>query len=72
MASKKISVGSRVTFPDKPFLPDGYVKRHVHGLAGEFIGYFVKLDRKAPNQYAYNTDELFEFPAHVKEIKCKN
>jgi hypothetical protein len=69
MVSQKISLGARVTFHKKPFLPDGYIKKHVYGLTGELVGYFVKLDKKAPNQYAYNTDEIFEFPAHVKEIK---
>jgi hypothetical protein len=68
MVIQKISVGARVTFPEKPLLPDGYIKKHVYGLTGELVGYFVKLDKKAPNQYAYNTDEFFEFAAQVKEI----
>ena len=67
MINKKIELGARVKFIDKPFLPGGFIKKHVFGLGGELVGYIVKLDKKAPNQYAYNTDEIFDFPASLQE-----
>ena len=61
MASEALKIGLRVRFKTKDFLPNGFIKRHVRSYNGDLVGYIVKLDRKAPNQYSYNTDEIFEF-----------
>ena len=46
----------RIRFTDKPFLSDGRIIKIVKGL-----GYTIKLDRKAPNEYAWDTDEVVSF-----------
>lgn len=34
----------------------------------EVFAYTVKLDKKAPNEYAYNTDEILQFPNDVEAL----
>jgi len=64
-SNMKYKVGDRVTFPDMPFLSDGYVM----GVFPNF-GYAIKLDKKAPNEYAWDTDEILAFPNDIElEIK---
>jgi len=48
---KMFKINQRVRFTDKPFLSDGYILKIVRGL-----GYIIKLDKKAPNEYAWDTD----------------
>lgn len=62
---KILKVGTRVTLPNHDFLSDGYVMKVIKGF-----GYLIKLDIKAPNEYAWDTDELLMFPYDVEEIKC--
>ena len=56
---KKFNVGERVKFKEKDFLSNGVVKQVLKN--GGFRVYIVKLDKKAPNEYAWNTDEVLEF-----------
>jgi len=46
-----------------PILSDGYVKKVIKGF-----GYIIKLDEKAPNEYAWETDEVLAFPSDIEEI----
>ena len=62
-----IKLGQRVTFPEMPFLSDGVVIERIGDCKG-LIGYTVKLDRKAPNEYAYETDTIFVFPDDLEVI----
>jgi hypothetical protein len=50
-----------------PFLSDGEVVKVVEGA---FIGpaYIVKLDEKAPNTYAWNTDEILCFAEDIEKV----
>ena len=59
----EIKQGDRVRFLDKPFLSDGYVKQVVVNL-----GYIIKLDEKAPNKYAWETDEVLSFGNDIEVI----
>lgn len=59
----KLKVNQRVTLPNHPFLSDGYVMKYLDGF-----GYWIKLDKKAPNTYAFNTDEIVMFPEDVVAI----
>jgi hypothetical protein len=61
---KKFSVGDRVKFKGKDFLSNGVVKQVLKN--GGFRAYIVKLDKKAPNEYAWNTDEILEFGADLE------
>ena len=60
---KKLQVGTRVRYLDHPFLSDGYIKQVISGL-----GDIIKLDKKAPNEYAWDTDEVIAFPSDIEEI----
>lgn len=60
----KLKVKQRVSIPNHSFLSEGYVLRILDGF-----GYIIKLDKKAPNTYAWDTDEIFMFPDDVVEIK---
>jgi hypothetical protein len=58
-------VGDRVKWKDKDFLSNGYVlKVRNSGLGG--LLYIIKTDEKAPNEYAYNTDELIAWPNDIE------
>jgi len=54
----------RVRFTDKPFLSDGYILKIVKGL-----GYTIKLDKKAPNEYAWDTDEVLSFGDDIEILE---
>ena len=59
-------VGDRVKFKDKDFLSNGAIKKVV---AGQFsaAAYIVKLDKKAPNEYAWDTDEVLAWPNDLEK-----
>lgn len=63
---KRFKKYQRVKFKDKDFLSNGYIKKVVGGGA-DFIAYIVKLDEKAPNEYAYETDEVMAFADDIEE-----
>ena len=50
-----MKAGDRVA-TEHDFLSNGVILRKVEGL-----GFIVKLDKKAPNTYAWNTDEVLLF-----------
>ena len=54
-----VKVGDRVTLPNHSFLSDGEVIKEC-GIAS-----VVKLDEYAPNEYAYNTDEVLIFERDI-------
>lgn len=56
---KKYKVGQGIKWTGKDFLSDGHIKKIIssHGIQI----YIIKLDRKAPNEYAWNTDEVLSF-----------
>ena len=54
----------RIRFTDKPFLRDGYILKIVKGL-----GYTIKLDKKAPNEYAWETDEVLSFGDDIEILE---
>jgi len=58
-----LKLGTRVRYLDHPFLSDGYVKQVIKGM-----GYIIKLDEKAPNEYAWDTDEVLAFREWIEEI----
>lgn len=62
-----MKVNDRVRFTDKPFLSDGYIKK-VHNSFGAII-YEIKLDEYAPNEYAWNTDEVISFGDDIELIE---
>lgn len=62
-----IKIGQRVKFPSMPFLSDGAIVEQFSDSSG-LLGYSVKLDRKAPNEYAYDTDLIFVFPDELEVI----
>ena len=55
--------GNRVKILNHDFLSDGFIK-------DIFIPhyYLIKLDEKAPNEYAYETDEVLITPEFLKVI----
>jgi hypothetical protein len=59
-------VGDRVKFKEKDFLSNGSIKKVV---AGHFSAsaYIVKLDKKAPNEYAWDTDEVLAWPNDLEK-----
>lgn len=60
----KISCGDRVRLPKYDFLSDGrIIKEAPYG-----IGYVVRLDEYAPNEYAYNTNEVLMFAEDIEVI----
>ena len=62
-----MKINDRVRFIDKPFLSDGYIKK-VHNSFGSII-YEIKLDEYAPNEYAWNTDEVISFGGDIELIE---
>lgn len=63
----KFKVGDRVIHTDRPFLSAGeVVKVVVDNYYGQLFGYVVKLDEFAPNEYVFNTDEVFAFPEYLQ------
>ena len=61
-----MNLNDRVRFTDKPFLSDGYIKKIITNLGHPF--FIIKLDRKAPNEYAFETDEVVSFGGDIEVI----
>ena len=61
-----MKTGDRVEIINHPFLSDGYIKEHLNGL------FIVKLDEKAPNEYAWETDEVLMFEHNLIVRTLKN
>lgn len=57
----KFKAGDRVKHINHPFLSAGSIKT----VMPDF-GYIVKLDEKAPNEYAWDTDEVLAFPSYIE------
>ena len=57
----KFKIGDRVKHIDHPFLSAGSIKAVIQGF-----GYIVKLDEKAPNEYAWDTDEVLAFSEYIE------
>ena len=56
--------GDRVEIIEHSFLSDGFI------LKDWGVGMFtIKLDEKAPNEYAWETDEVLMFDYNLKVIK---
>lgn len=58
----------RVRFTDKPFLSDGRIIKIHKSIFGS-KAYTVKLDRKAPNEYAWDTDEVLSFGDDIEILE---
>lgn len=59
----KPNIGQRVELPNHPFLSRGFVKSNMAGLRASI----VKLDEQAPNEYAWNTDEVLMWWVDIEE-----
>lgn len=60
---KKFKVGDRVTIPSLEFLSAGTIIRILKGMNAAI----VKLDEKAPNEYAWETDEVLMWMVDLEE-----
>lgn len=60
----QFKVGDRVKWADKAFLTNGKVIKVVNYFGN--VAYIVKTDQKAPNEYAWETDELLAFPTDIE------
>ena len=60
---KNPKVGQRVTLPSHDFLSNGVIKENIPSMRATI----VKLDEKAPNEYAWNTDEVFMWWVDIEE-----
>ena len=60
---KKFKVGDRVTMPSLEFLSAGSIIRILKGMNAVI----VKLDEKAPNEYAWETDEVLMWMVDIEE-----
>lgn len=67
---KNYKVGQRIKWLDKDFLSDGYIKKIIpsHGIHV----YIIKLDSKAPNAYAWDTDEVLSFGGDFEILEENN
>lgn len=61
-----MKINDRVKFINKPFLSDGYILRIFVSFGAPT--YIIKLDEKAPNEYAWNTDEVLSFGSDIEVI----
>ena len=61
---KKFKIGDRVTLPNHDFLSDGVIIKVIKAANACVI----KLDEKAPNTYAWETDEVLMFNVDIKLI----
>jgi hypothetical protein len=61
----KFKVGDRVKWKDKDFLSNGYVLKVMNSGLGGLL-YIIKTDEKAPNEYAWNTDNLIAWPNDIE------
>lgn len=62
----KFKVGDRVKWKDKPFLSNGYIMKVVTSPLGGCY-YIIKTDEKAPNEYAWDTDELLAWSEDIEK-----
>jgi hypothetical protein len=62
----KFKVGDRVKWKDKPFLSNGFVLKDVESIFGA-VAYIIKTDELAPNEYAWNTDELLAWGDDIEK-----
>lgn len=60
---KKFKVGDRVIIPSLEFLSAGSIIRILKGMNAVI----VKLDEKAPNEYAWETDEVLMWMIDLEE-----
>lgn len=60
---KALKRETHVRYIDHPFLSEGYVKQVIKDF-----GYIIKLDKKAPNEYAWDADEVLAFPNDIEGI----
>lgn len=60
---KEFKVGDRVTIPSLEFLSAGSIIRILKGMNAVI----VKLDEKAPNEYAWETDEVLMWMVDLEE-----
>lgn len=58
------NVNDRVTMPAHDFLSDGYILK----VIPEINACIIKLDEKAPNAYAWNTDEVLMFDDDLRKV----
>ena len=56
-------INDRVTIPTLDFLSDGYVLKTMPAMNACII----KLDSKAPNEYAWETDEVLVFNVDLRK-----
>lgn len=69
--SKAFNKGDRVTLPNHEFLSDGVIKKiHFSPVSSKPFAATVKLDEKAPNEYAWETDEVFMYFSDMELVKC--
>jgi hypothetical protein len=61
----KFKINDRVKWKDKPFLSNGYVLKVMNSGLGGLL-YIIKTDEKAPNEYAWNTDNLIAWPNDIE------
>lgn len=61
----KFKVGNRVKFTKKPFLPHGKIIKAAEKFG--FACYIVKLDEKAPDDYAYGASQVLAFPDEIEK-----
>jgi hypothetical protein len=59
--------GDRVRFTDKPFLSDGFIEKITTSFSGDI--YIIRLDEKAPNEYAWETDQVLSFGNDIEVIE---
>lgn len=64
----KLKLNQRICFTDKPFLSDGYILEIVNSGFGSKY-YIIKLDKKAPNEYAWETDEVLSFGNDIEILE---
>ncbi len=63
----EFKLNERVKFTDKPFLSPGYIKEIINSFGNDI--YVIKLDRKAPNAYAWETDEVVSLYGNDIELE---
>jgi hypothetical protein len=62
----KLKINQRVEILNHDFLSDGYILQVIKNFGVTF--YVIKLDEKAPNTYAWETDEILMFAENLKVI----
>ena len=65
---QKFKLYQRIRFTDKPFLSDGRIIE-VHESVFGSKAYTIKLDKKAPNEYAWDTDEVVSFGDDIEILE---